>query len=73
MAQPDNIGTPTLVFDEAKRAANFQISGWRSGQPFVISGRLAVPVPPGVLQKDIEYATKERLKELFNSVIAGLR
>ena len=73
MAQPDGIGPMKLDFDAERQASSFQVSGWRKGKPFILSGCVPVAVPLGTRLVVIEsFVAKAELKEFLRELIATL-
>jgi len=73
MAHPDGIGPMKLDFDAERQSSSFQVSGWRKGKPFVLSGNVPVSVPKGSRLPQIEeYASKSALKEFLRELIETL-
>jgi hypothetical protein len=73
MARPDGIGPMKLDFDAERQASSFQVSGWRKGKPFILSGCVPVAVPKGTRLVDIEsFVAKAELKEFLRELIATL-
>jgi len=73
MTHPDTTGPLNLVYDPELRASNFQISGWRRGKPFVVSGCLPVPVSPTLTRSPAtSVVSKEAIKVLLREIIAAV-
>jgi len=74
MAQhPDATGPINIIYDPGRHASSFQVSGWRRGSPFVISGSLPVPVSPALtLREATEILSREALKTLLRELSENL-
>ena len=71
--QPDGIVPMKLDFDAERQASSFQVSGWRKGKPFILSGCVPVPVPKGTRLAHIEeHVARAELKEFLRELIAAL-
>ena len=73
MSQPDKNGPLHIEYDAVRHTAGFQISGWRGGKAFVVSGNVPLPGAPGLkIKAATDVIAKAAIKDLLAELIADL-